>query len=354
MKIVLTCNAGSSNFKLGVFDAATLKRLSRQQFVDFGAARQWLRGQPYQIVAISHRVVHGGREFTGPVKLTPEVIVALKKLIPLAPLHQPQAIAIIEGLMAEYADITHIACFDTAFHHTQDRLERLFALPQKYAEQGIERYGFHGISYQHIAEALPDIMGQKAGGKIVVAHLGGGSSLCAMEGLQSKATTMGFSTLEGLMMGTRCGSLDAGVPLYLMQQERMTAEAITAMLYQNSGLKGVSGISDNMEVLEKSGAPEAQEAIALYCRMAARHMGALIAVLGGLDALVFTGGIGEHSAQVRERITAYFGWLGFHIDPQKNRQHASCISGNESRVAAYIIRADEESVLALAGRQLTA
>lgn len=344
MNVIVTCNAGSSNFKLGVFDASTLESIAQKQFANADAALGWLSGQPYAIRAIAHRVVHGGRDFTRPTRITPNVLSALQKLIPLAPLHQPQALSLIETMMAEY-DVPHIGCFDTAFHHTQDPIERVYAIPRHFQDEGIERYGFHGLSYQHVAQALPGFIGDRAKGKVIAAHLGGGSSMCAMENLESKASTMGFSTLEGLMMGTRCGALDAGVPLYLMQQG-MDRQELENMLYRKSGMLGVSGISGHMDELEKSHAKEAKEAILLYYRMAAKQMGALIAVLGGIETLVFTGGIGEHSAAVREGICAYFSWLGLGLHKQKNAGNELLISAKESRIAVYIIPADEERVLA--------
>lgn len=351
MNVIVTCNAGSSNLKLGVFNAFTLEVLERKQFSSAKTAIEWLGGQTYTIAAISHRVVHGGRDFIKPVQITPTVLAALRQLVPLAPLHQPQALDLIASLVETYS-VPHIACFDTAFHHTQDVLERWLPLPRKYKEEGMERYGFHGLSYQHIAEELPKHLGEKAKGKIIVAHLGGGSSLCAMENLQSKASTMGFSTLEGLMMSTRCGQLDAGVPLYLLQQG-MDVKALERMLYKESGLLGVSGISGHMDELERSKDLAAKEAIALYCRIAARHMGGLITIMGGLDALVFTGGIGEHSAHIRACISQYLAWMGLVLDTQKNDKNALLISGKESRIGAYVIPTDEERVLAEACKALS-
>lgn len=349
MKVIVTCNGGSSNFKLGIFEADTLKPVARRKFANFNAAKHWLEQQSYTITAISHRIVHGGDRFRKPVRITPRILTTLEKLVPLAPLHQPQEIAIIRAMQKAYPKIINIACFDTSFHQTQHPLERLFGLPRRYAKKGIKRYGFHGISYQYIAQKLPRLMGKKvAKGKIIVAHLGGGSSMCAMEKLKSKASTMGLSTLEGLMMGTRCGSLDPGVPLYLMQQEGMRAKKIEHLLYWESGLKGLSGISSNMDELEASPTREAKEAIALYCYMAAKHLGALITTLGGLEALVFTGGIGQHSALIRKKICAYLVWMGLRLDTAKNRQNATQISSANSRIAVYTLPTDEELMLAKA------
>jgi len=344
---VAVFNPGSSNLKIGIFSANDLRELYRYQVpsVDV-ASEKLLNPTDIEIKAIGYRVVHGGREFTEPVKIEDGVLEKLKALIPLAPLHQPQSIAVIEKMVKSHPDIPHIACFDTAFHHTNSELERSFALPLSFRNEGIERYGFHGISYQYIASVLPQIAGEKAYGKVIVAHLGSGASMCAMENLKSKATTMGFSTLEGLMMGTRSGSLDPGVILHLIQQKKISIEDVSNLLYHNSGLKGVSGISADMHELEKSDKPEAKFAIELFCYQAARHLGSLVMCLGGLDVLVFTAGIGEHSSLIRQKICKYLEWLGVEIDKPLNESNASFIGGKSNKVGIYVIPTDEEKIIA--------
>jgi len=276
-------------------------------------------------------VVHGGREFTHPEIITDDVIAELKTYIPLAPLHQPAAVKLIEETRKLYPDVPQIACFDTAFHHTMPEIERRLPLPRKFHDEGLMRYGFHGLSYQHIAEVLPEFAGKKlAHGRVVVAHLGGGSSACAMKDLKSVASTMGFSTLDGLMMGTRCGALDAGVVLHLLAEKKMSVSEVTELLYHQSGLKGVSGISGDMQELLESKSAAAQEAIELYCHLAAKQIAGLLPALGGLDALVFTGGIGENATAVRERIADLFRFIG--------------------DFPVYVIPTDEEKVIADACR----
>ena len=311
MSIFLTCNAGSSNTKLAAFSSETMERLAHGTFHKHTELTQWLCSiDSLGIAAIAHRVVHGGRDFTQPTLITDEVLLALKSYIPLAPLHQPAALKLIEETRNLYPDAPHIACFDTAFHHTMPDLERRFALPRALHDEGIMRYGFHGLSYQHVADVLRDYPQKIAQGRVIVAHLGGGSSACAMKSLQSVASTMGFSTLDGLMMGTRCGALDPGVLLYLLTEKKMSVPELSRLLYSQSGLKGVSSISGDMQELLANDSPAAQEAIELYCTRAAKEMAAMLPALGGLDALVFTGGICEHSAVIRDKITAHLQWIG--------------------------------------------
>lgn len=305
-------------------------------------------------VAVGHRVVHGGSEFTEATLITPHVRAALENLIPLAPLHQPHSLTAIDAIAKVSADLPQVTCFDTSFHCTQDRLEQLFALPRTLTDAGIIRYGFHGLSYQYIAAALPEHLGAKAEGRIIVAHLGNGASLCAMKERRSVASTMGFSTLDGLVMGSRCGSLDAGVVLYLQQQKGMSADEIQHLLYRKSGLLGVSGISNNMQVLAESSAPEAREAIALFCHQAVREIGTLVATLGGLDALVFTAGIGENSELIRCLICESLAWLGLELDNEANAAGLSKISTPQSVIDVCIIPTDEEAVIAASTCQLIA
>lgn len=308
MSIILTCNAGSHNTKLAAFDSRTLERKGHVVVKHNPAeVTEWLCSiGSLDIAAIGHRVVHGGRAFTQPALITSAVIAKLKNFIPLAPLHQPAALKLIKETQKLYPKVPQIACFDTAFHHTLPDIERRLPLPRKLHDQGIMRYGFHGLSYQYLAGKLPEY----AKGRIIVAHLGGGSSACAMKGEVSVASTMGFSTLDGLMMSTRPGAIDAGAVLHLIQEKKMSPKRVSDMLYQKSGLLGVSGISGDMRDLAASKKPEAREAVELYCYLAAKQISGLLPSLGGLDALVFTGGIGENQKEVREKITSYLRWVG--------------------------------------------
>jgi acetate kinase len=320
------------------------------------AVLAWVAGHQggVEVVAAGHRVVHGGRDYTGPARITPSVMADLEALVPLAPLHQPHNLAAIRAVAALSPDLPQTACFDTSFHRSQDRLAQLFALPRAMADEGILRYGFHGLSYDYIASVLPAHLGARVAGRVIVAHLGNGASLCAMTAGKSRATSMGFTALDGLMMGQRCGAIDPGVLLYLAQQKGMEIAAIEHLLYQESGLLGVSGISNDMRVLQDSAAPEAAEAIDLFCLRAAQEMAALCAVIGGLDALVFTAGIGEKSALVREKITARLAWLGIALDPAANAKDATRISGEASTVEVLVIPTNEELVIANATRAVLA
>jgi acetate kinase len=306
MNLILTCNAGSTNTKLAVFDATTLERKEHSTKHTIIEVNKWICSiAPLgTIINIVHRVVHGGQYFTQPTYITDDVLKILKSYIPLAPLHQPAAIELIQETKKNYANIPHIACFDTAFHHTMPDIHRRFALPHSFYDDGIMRYGFHGLSYQHISEVIPDYT------KVIVVHLGGGASACALHNRKSIASTMGFSTLDGLMMGTRCGTIDAGVLLYLLQEKNMTPKDLSDLLYHQSGLKGISGISGNMQELLASQEPMAHQAVTLFCMMAAKEIAGLIPTLGGLDALIFTGGIGENAPQIRDKIVALLHWLG--------------------------------------------
>jgi acetate kinase len=296
--------------------------------------------------AVGHRVVHGGDSFSAPVRVTPDVVARLEALVPLAPLHQPHNLGPIKFLLARRPGLLQVACFDTAFHATMDRLERLFALPRDYYHRGVKRYGFHGLSYEFIAARLPDVDPRAAAGRTVVAHLGNGASMCALRAGRSVATTMGFTAIDGLMMGTRTGSIDPGVLLYLLQQEGMTPDQVSDLLYTKSGLLGVSGISSDMRDLLASDRPEAAEAVELFCRRIAQALGSLVAVLGGLDALVFTGGIGEHAAPVRARVCELSEWLGVRLDPAANAAHRQALHAADSAAALLVIPTDEERMIA--------
>src|SRR4249919_553769 len=289
------------------------------------------------IEGIGHRVVHGGTEFAAPVVVTKDVVASLKALCPLAPLHQPHNLTPIESIMAEAPHIPQVACFDTAFHQTQQHIAQSFALPRELTEAGVKRYGFHGLSYEYVSGKLRDVAPDQADGRIIVAHLGNGASLCAMHHGRSVATTMGFTAVDGLVMGTRCGSIDPGVLIYLMDERGMDARAIENLIYRESGLLGVSGISSDMRKLRASSDPAAAEAIALFVYRIVREMGSLAAALGGLDTLVFTGGIGENDASARAEIATGCHWLGLSLDETRNARGAGQINAEGSRVAAWIV-----------------
>ncbi|HSC74842.1 MAG TPA: acetate/propionate family kinase, partial [Pseudomonadales bacterium] len=309
---------------------------------------EFLRQQSgdYQLLAVGHRVVHGGNQYAAPVKLTSAVAAELEKLCPLAPLHQPHNLKPIQLLLNSKPDLLQVACFDTAFHHTQPAVAKTLALPESITSQGVRRYGFHGLSYEYIASALPAIDTQAAQERTIVLHLGNGVSLCALHGGKSVATTMGFTALDGIPMGSRCGSLDPGVLLYLMDELKMDARAIEKLLYQQSGLLGVSGISSDMRALLASAEPAAQFAVELFIYRIAREIGSLTAALGGLDALVFTAGIGENAPVIRERILAACAWLGVKIDADANASGSTRITAASSRVSAWVIPTNEELMIA--------
>lgn len=305
-----------------------------------------------QVVAVAHRVVHGGSKYFQPVRVDAAVLADLKSYIPLAPLHQPFALEAVEILLEQRPDIVQVACFDTGFHHTIAKVEQLLPLPYEAWRQGLRRYGFHGLSYAYMATALAERHGEAARGRTVVAHLGSGASLCAMQDLQSVATTMGFSALDGLMMGTRTGALDPGAVLYLMEIRKLTLEQVGHVLYHESGLLGVSGISSEPRVIVQHEADQgeagerARLALELYVRRIVRETASLAAVLGGLDMLVFTAGVGEHSAFVRERICKGLAFLGAQLDDQANQDDAPIISRRESRVRICVEPTNEEWVAA--------
>ncbi len=304
----------------------------------------------FNLIAAGHRIVHGGSHFTKPTIITPESLQRLKTLIPLAPLHQPQSILAIDAIAKNAPELLQVACFDTSFHRTQSKIEQMFALPRALTEEGIIRYGFHGLSYEYIASVLPQYLGDKADGKVLVAHLGNGTSMCAMKNRKSVASTMGFSTLEGLVMGTRCGLLDAGVILHLIKQKGLSVDEVQKMLYHESGLLGVSGISSDMRDLQRSDDPNAKQAIELFCHRAKEEIGNLTAVMQGLDAIVFTAGIGENSAMIREKICEPLEWLGVKIDKDANQNGKTKISTVDSKVRVYVIPTDEEATIAKATR----
>ncbi|KZC16317.1 acetate kinase [Rhodanobacter sp. FW510-R12] len=380
--LILVLNCGSSSIKFALFDAdrTPLARApawsgkvegitgNAPVFSESGAVAETLAldcEHPYhaalaylrrrivarlhgrRIVAIAHRVVHGGSKYFEPVRVDAAVLADLKSYIPLAPLHQPFALEAIGALLDELPQLPQVACFDTAFHRSMPTVEKMLPLPRAAWDQGLRRYGFHGLSYAYQAQVLGERYGDAARGRTIVAHLGSGASLCAMRHLQSVATTMGFSALDGLMMGTRCGALDPGAVIYLMEIGKLSLERVGRMLYHESGLLGVSGVSsDPRELLPREDEEPVREALALYVRSIVRETGALAATLDGLDMLAFTAGIGEHQAVIRERVCAGLGFLGVAIDPAANAAHAPVISGASSRVKVVVEAANEEWVAA--------
>jgi acetate kinase len=381
--LILVVNAGSSSLKFRAYDAGggTPQLLLRGQieslytephFSASGASgehreeQRWPAGTALghdgaiahigdflrshrgdnRLVAAGHRVVHGGMRFTQPTLVTPEVIDELAALVPLAPLHQPHNLAPIRALAQLRPDLPQVACFDTAFHHTAPEQAQAFALPHDITARGVRRYGFHGLSYEYIASRLPEVAPAAARGRTVVAHLGNGASMCALREGRSIASTMGFTAVDGLVMGTRCGSVDAGVILYLMDELKMDTRAVEDLIYKRSGLLGVSGISSDMRTLLASEDPRARFAVELFIYRIGRELGSLAAALEGVDALVFTGGIGERAVPIRERACRQAGWLGLELDPAANAADGPRISADGSRMAAWVIPTDEELMIA--------
>lgn len=379
---ILALNAGSSSIKFSLFDASPGAQdptlIYRGQIEGIGrrphfyvrdgagaevlsqrapeasshrgalfALREWLRleAATWRIVAAGHRVVHGGRDYAAPVLLDERVLERLERIVPLAPLHQTHNIAAIRALEELDPGLPQVACFDTAFHQTQPAVARTFALPRELTEAGVVRYGFHGLSYEYIAGVLPRYVGDGADGRVVVAHLGHGASMCALEGRRSVATTMGFTALDGLPMASRCGALDPGVILYLMAERGMDLAAVTDLLYYRSGLLGLSGISGDMRDLLASPDPRAAQAVRLFVYRICRELGSLAAALGGLDVLVFSGGIGEHAAPVRAQVCEGSRWLGVSLDEAANEAHGPRITSADSPVSAWVIPTDEELMI---------
>jgi acetate kinase len=388
LPLILVLNCGSSSIKFALFDAghAPLSRTPHWSgaiegitgatpvFSAIDDAVEPLTldaGQPYhsaltllrqrivdrldegRIVAVAHRVVHGGSKYFEPTRVDAGVLADLKSYVPLAPLHQPFALEAIAALLDEQPQLPQVACFDTAFHQSMPTVEKMLPLPRSAWQQGLRRYGFHGLSYAYVAQALGERYGVAARGRTIVAHLGSGASLCALQDLRSVATTMGFSALDGLMMGTRCGALDPGAVIYLMEIRKLSLEQVARMLYHESGLLGVSGISSDPRVLlQHEDDARAREALELYVRSAVREVGALAAALNGLDMLAFTAGIGEHNAVIRERICAGLGFLGVALDPAANAAHAPVISTVASKVRVVVEPTNEEWVAASAAATL--
>ncbi|WP_457300145.1 acetate/propionate family kinase [Phyllobacterium sp. P5_D12] len=305
------------------------------------------RGLTPVVTAVGHRIVHGGSEFTRPTVLDALVIDKLRGLVPLAPMHQPRNLEIIDGAARAFPNAIQFGCFDTSFHFGRPRLATLYGLPRALEQEGLKAYGFHGISYAYIASQLKSRHGEKAGGRAIAAHLGSGSSLCAIKGGKSVATTMGFSTLDGLIMSTRCGSIDPGVVLHLLQQRGMSIEQVVQMLYNESGMLGVSGVSGDMQSLIESDEPSAKEAVDLFVYRAGREIGSMAAALSGLDTLVFCAGIGENSPLIRQRIGEAARWLGVEIDAERNGRGDELISAPHSAVEVLVIPTDEEKAVAV-------
>jgi len=378
--VILTINAGSSSLKFAAFDAGERRRLHgalegvgtapRLTAMDadgtvlvtrdwpggaatgihqlIGDVMDWLEGHlgAGRLAAIGHRVGIGGLGHSRPVLITPEVIEHLRTLVPLAPLHQPRNLEPIEILMGSHPELPQVACFDTAFHRTLPRVAQLYGLPRALTEAGAEHFGFHGLSYEYIAGRLAHIDPRAATGRTVVAHLGSGASMCALKAGRSVATTMGFSPLGGLVMATRPGDLDPGLMIWLLRQRGMSVDEVEDMLYRESGLKGVSGLTGDMRALLESDDAAAHEAVELFCYRVATHLGALAAALGGLDALVFTAGIGEHAPPVRAEVCARSAWLGIRLDEAANRRGTQRISADGSAVTVWVIPTDEERMIA--------
>ena len=337
---------------LDVTGAVIAERTWSAAMLDHAGATSFLLGflerdlARHRVIAIGHRVVHGGMRYDRPVIVDDDVMRELEALVPLAPLHQPHNLAPIRAVASRESALPQVACFDTSFHRSQPPLAQAFALPAALTERGIRRYGFHGLSYEYIAGVLPSFDADAAHGCVVVAHLGNGASMCAMLDGVSMATTMGFTALDGLVMGTRAGTLDPGVILYLQDELKMDARAIEDLLYRQSGLLGVSGTSSDMRTLLASDNPRARFAVDLFCYRITRELGSLAAALGGLDALVFTGGIGEHAASIRAQVLRNAQWLGLALDATANEMNGPRLTRPRSRARAYAIATDEELMIA--------
>ena len=379
---VLTLNAGSSSIKFALYeaDSGSPRLVSRGVVEGIGIAPHFLARDAYDVIlqdqtlgdqttshesllgtlldwidqhlgvhiltGVGHRIVHGGPHHDRPVLVTPELLTELDRLTPLAPLHQLHNLSPIHAVTAARPDLPQVVCFDTAFHHGMPAIATRFALPHDYATEGVRRYGFHGLSYEYIARHLRELDPALAAGRVIVAHLGNGASLCAMRDGRSMDTSMGLTPLDGLVMGTRCGDLDPGAILYLAQEHGMDAKLIEDLLYHHSGLLGVSGISSDMRKLLASDDPHAAEAVELFVFRLARQVGALASTLGGLDGFVFTAGIGEHAAEIRAKACDRLAWLGLSIDEQSNARNADVISAPGSRVVVRVIPTDEEGMIA--------
>ncbi|PAU74307.1 acetate/propionate family kinase [Halomonas salipaludis] len=398
MSLVLVFNSGSSSLKFALFEAAAASAPEAMpcalsgQISGLGAAPRWQLdadpGRPRQehsltldgdgddaqqqaalaylldwleaeigwqrLAAVGHRIVHGGVHYCEATRIDTETLAALEALTPLAPLHQPYCLAPVSALAERCPDLPQVACFDTAFHAGQPALAQRFALPQRFHDEGMRRYGFHGLSYDYVSRRLSEELGGQPGDRVVIAHLGSGASLCAIAWGRSVASSMGFTALDGLMMGTRSGSLDPGLVLHLIQQCGMSAAEVERLLYREAGLLGVSGISADMRQLLASSEPAAQLAVELFVYRIVREIGSLVAALGGLDHLVFTAGIGERADTVRAAIVDGCDWLGAHLDTAANRAHATSIAGAKSTIGLWVLATDEAQMIAWQTQQLLA
>jgi acetate kinase len=332
----------------GVLADQPLDRAVRDAHGALQSLAAWLRSRygGARVLGVGHRVVHGGPRYAAPTIVTPQVLKDLKELEPLAPLHQPHNLAAIDAVSGQLAGVPQVACFDTSFHRGQPAVAEVIPLPREICRAGVQRYGFHGLSYEYIASTLPQVAPEIAKGRVIVAHLGSGASLCAMKDGKSIDSSLGFTALDGLCMGTRPGAVDPGVILYLFQTLELSARQVETILYKKSGLLGISGISNDMRDLLKSSEPGARLAVDYFVYRAAKEIGALAAVLGGIDALVFTAGIGENSAEVRSRICHSSAWLGIKLDPDANEQSGPRISQAGSTVSAWVIPTNEELMIA--------
>ena len=383
MDTILVVNAGSSSVKFQIFSVegeGKLRRLIKGQMDGIGSrprlrasgadsdpladraypieavpdvpaamaiAGGWLRDElRINPVAVGHRVVHGGPDYDRPVAIDHGVVARLERFVSLAPLHQPHNLAPIRSLLANFPGLPQVACFDTAFHRTHDAVADYYAIPYQLHAEGVRRYGFHGLSYEYVAKTLPQVAPEIAKGRVIVAHLGSGASMCALKGGRSIESTMGFTALDGLPMGTRPGQIDPGVVLYLLTEKGMSASNVQNFLYRDCGLKGLSGISNDMRELETSEDPNAKLAVAYFVYRIGLNAGMLAAALQGLDAFVFTAGIGENSVSIRARIAEQLRWLGVTFDEAENSRHARLISGSDSRIPVYVIPTDEELMIA--------
>lgn len=379
---VLTFNSGSSSLKFSLFEigqSSQLKLVAKGEVEEIDSAphffvrdtngallaeQSWQRQQNFQsvlasiitwteghlggdqLIAVGHRIVHGGPDHDRPEIVTADLLDELDRLTPLAPLHVPRNLAPVRAIAAEKPSLTQVVCFDTAFHHSMPAVATRFALPREYEAAGVRRYGFHGLSYEYISRRLHEVAPDVANGRVIAGHLGNGASLCAMKQGRSIDTTMGFTALDGLVMGTRCGAIDPGVIIYLEEERGLTAKQVEDLLYRRSGLLGVSGISSDMRTLVASRDPRAKEAIDLFVYRVAREIGALTNSLGGLDGLVFTAGIGEHAPEIRALACDRLKWLGVELDSHANGRNAALISAPSSRVAVWVIPTDEEAMIA--------
>ncbi len=322
--------------------------LSVDHAAAMGAILEWLKDAGYDssVAAVGHRIVHGGADYSEPVLIDEGTLAKLRALIPLAPLHQPHNIAGVEAAMRAFPSTPQVACFDTAFHRSHPFIHDTYALPRSYYDEGVRRYGFHGLSYEFIMRKLRTIAPDVARKAVIIAHLGNGASMCAVHGGRAIATTMGFTALDGLSMGTRCGQIDPGVALYLMAEKKMSVDEVSDLLWKNSGLKGMSGLSQDMRELEASDSPAARDAIAYFVSRIRRGLGGLAATVNGAEAIVFTAGIGEHSWKVREAALKDMEWMGIHLDAEANRAGAQIISAKDSPTIVYVIPTNEELMIA--------